>query len=429
MIPRIRMTWVHVRDSLWFLPTLLTLFSAALAAAITTAERRGLLLTSPESAWAFGGGAEGARGVLNVISGSLITVTGVVFSVTIVALQLASVQFTPRVLRNFTADRANQVVLGVFIGTFTYTLLVLRTVDSGNTPGDVFVPRVAVTLSVVLVLVSIGFLIFFINHAARSIQVATILWRVTRETVGHIRQLFPGRLAHDAPAPLPHPKPAGTPALVAAPRSGYLQAVDAKGLSRLARARKMVIRMELQIGDFALPGQPLASVWPPDALDAATAKQIVAGFIVGMERTPEQDVEFGIIEIADIAVKALSPAINDPTTALRCIDHLSEILLELARSAPLYDRMEGEGVFIARYTTFERAVGLAFDQIRHNGAENPTITKKLLSTFRDLRELVPEAHRAALAEQKDSFVEAAHSDIDNPVDLAAVDEAVERLSD
>ncbi|HEX8832435.1 MAG TPA: DUF2254 domain-containing protein [Longimicrobium sp.] len=425
MLARLQSRWVQVRDSLWFIPTVLTLVSAALAAAVTTAERRGLLVANPESAWAFSGGAEGARGVLNAIAGSLITVTGVVFSVTIVALQLASVQFTPRVLRNFTADRANQVVLGVFIGTFTYTLLVLRTVHSGDNPGEIFVPQIAVTISVILVLASIGCLIFFINHAARSIQVATILARVSRETICHVHKLFPEVLRDGDPAPRFVRAPDGEePGRVAAARSGYLQAVDMRGLSRLATARGVVVKMELQVGDFVLPGQPLASVWPAGAADDAVCGTVRGAFILGSERTPEQDVEFGIIEIADIAVKALSPAINDPTTALRCIDRLSEILLEIARRAPARDACPG---VILRHTTFERAVSLSFDQIRHNGAENPAITKKLLSTLLNLLELVPAAHQAPLLVHKDALLSAADSDIDNPVDRAAVVDAVERL--
>ncbi|MBA2243389.1 MAG: DUF2254 domain-containing protein, partial [Gemmatimonadetes bacterium] len=172
MLARLTMVWVKVRDSLWFLPALLTLLASGLAMLVVELEKRGVLALGDSDHWLLGGGAEGARGVLSAIAGGLITVTGVVFSVTIVALQLASSQFTPRVLRNFTADRSNQLVLGVFIGTFTYTLLVLRTVRSPTPDQEAFIPRIAVALAVGLVLLSIAFLIFFINHAARSIQVS-----------------------------------------------------------------------------------------------------------------------------------------------------------------------------------------------------------------------------------------------------------------
>jgi uncharacterized membrane protein len=227
MLARLSLVWTKVRDSLWFLPCVMTLAGAVLAVVITQAERRGAFDVEMLRSWVFGGGVDGARGVLEAISGGLITVTGVVFSVTIVALQLASTQFTPRVLRNFTADRGNQLVLGVFIGTFTYTLLVLRTVGSAGDRGDPFVPRVGVTVAVLLVLVSIGFLIFYIDHSARSIQVAAILERVTRRTMGDVHRLFPEQIGHGDEAAPTDPRPPGQPAVtVTAQSAGYLQAVD-----------------------------------------------------------------------------------------------------------------------------------------------------------------------------------------------------------
>lgn len=207
---RLRLLWTRVRDSLWFLPGVLTLVGAGLAITVTQLEEVGVFDVEILRSWAFGGGVDGARGVLGAIAGGLITVTGVVFSVTIVALQLASSQFTPRVLRNFTADRGNQLVLGVFIGTFTYTLLVLRTIRSADDGEDPFVPRVGVTLAVVLVLVAIGILIFYINHSARSIQVAAILERVAHRTIGDVRRLFPQEIGHPDEARPPDPcGPAG----------------------------------------------------------------------------------------------------------------------------------------------------------------------------------------------------------------------------
>jgi uncharacterized membrane protein len=395
MLSRLRLVWTKVRDSLWFLPGVLTLAGAVLAITLTQAEERGAFDVEVLRSWVFGGGVEGARGVLGAIAGGLITVTGVVFSVTIVALQLASSQFTPRVLRNFTADRGNQLVLGVFIGTFTYTLLVLRTIRSAADGEPPFVPRVGVTLALVLVLVAIGFLIFYINHSARSIQVAAILERVTRRTIGDVHRLFPKQIGHADPAEPPDPRP---PAAVTADSAGYLQAVDARSLFRLGRHRRLVIAMEPHIGDFILRGQPLASVSPPGEVDDEVCRQVRRAFLLGPERTPEQDVEFGIVEISDIAVKALSPGINDPTTALRCIDRLSEVLLELGTRAPprTWRTEEGHVHYLARHPTFERAAGIAFDQIRHFGASNPAIAGKLQETLTRLESLVHPSRRDVL---------------------------------
>jgi uncharacterized membrane protein len=430
MLTRLRLLWTRIRDSLWFLPGLLTLAGAVLAITITQAEERGVFDVEVLRSWVFGGGVDGARGVLEAIAGGLITVTGVVFSVTIVALQLASTQFTPRILRNFTADRGNQLVLGVFIGTFTYTVLVLRTIRSAADGEEPFVPRVGVTLAVVLVLVAIGFLIFYINHSARSIQVAAILDRVTRRTLGDVHRLFPEQLGHaDAAEPVDPRSEERPSTTVAAEAAGYLQAVDGRSLFRLGRDRRLVIAMEPYIGDFVLGGQPLATVSPLEEVDGEVCRQVRKAFVLGPERTPEQDVEFGIVEISDIAIKALSPGINDPTTAHRCIDRLSEILLEMGTRAPPrpWRTEEGNVHYLARHPTFERAVGLAFDQIRHFGASNPGIARKLLEVLTRLASLLPPARHPVLLAHSRAVLDDARARIETAADRAAVDEAARRL--
>lgn len=429
MLARLRLAWVRVRDSLWFLPGAFTALAAILAIAVTEAERGGVFDVDVLRSWVFGGGVDGARGMLQAIAGGLITVIGVVFSVTIVALQLASSQFTPRVLRNFTSDRGNQLVLSVFIGTFTYTLLVLRTVRSAADGESPFVPRVAVTLAVVLVLVSIGFLIFFINHSARSIQVAAILDRVAARTLGQVRRLFPERVGHADDSVFDARLPEREWATVAADAAGYLQAVDAQGLFRLGEGKQLMIVMEPELGTFVLPGQALARVSPPGAVDEDMRDRVRKAFVLGPERTPGQDVAFGLIEIADIAVKALSPGINDPTTAVQCIDRLSEILLELGtrRATDPWRTEEGEVHYLARELTFAGAVAVSFDQVRHYGAANPVIARKLLDALAGLVAQVPPARRDPLREQGHAVLSDARSRIENAADLASVEQAGRRL--
>ncbi|MBW3569972.1 MAG: DUF2254 domain-containing protein [Gemmatimonadetes bacterium] len=430
MPAKLRLVWIRVRDSLWFVPSVLTLVGALLAVGITQAEQGGAFDAEMLDSWLFGGGVEGARGVLEAIASGLITVTGVVFSVTVVALQLASTQFTPRVLRNFTSDRGNQLVLGVFIGTFTYTVLVLRTVRSAEEGGNPFVPRVGVTLAVVLVLVAIGFLIFYINHSARSIQVAAILDRVAGRTLDHVHRLFPDEIGHADAAEPPDPRPREQPSVtVTADSAGYLQAVDGRSLFRMGKDKELVIAMEPQIGDFVLPGQPLAKVSPPGAVDDEVCAHVRKAFLLGPERTPEQDVEFGIIEISDIAVKALSPGINDPTTAFRCIDRLAEVLLEMGTRAPPrpWRTEEGRVHYHARHPTFERAVGLSFDQIRHFGASNPGIVRKLLEVLARLASLVPPSRRPVLLAQAHAVLDDARARVESAGDRVGVEEAATRL--
>jgi uncharacterized membrane protein len=426
MFGRMWIVWHRVRDSLWFLPSLLTVLATLLAFAMTSAEMDGLVSLEMQLWWVFGGGVEGARGVLSAIAGGLITVTGVVFSITIVSLQLASSQFTPRVLRNFMADRGNQTVLGVFIGTFTYTLLVLRTIRSASDDGESFVPRLAVTIALVLVLVSIGFLIFFINHVANSIHVSTILERVSHRAVRDVERLFPEPVGEEDDSPHPDPRGANLDsAPIRAAGAGYLQGVDGDQLFELGKDRRVVIAMQPHVGDFVVPGQVLATVWPRDVVDEQSASQIRKAFAVGPRRTPGQDVEFGILEISDIAVKALSPGINDPTTAAHCIDRLTQILLALGtRSPPRAARTrEGRVHFLSRHTSFDRAMGVAFDGIRHFGASNPGVMLKLLENLAVLRGLVYGSRRATVVSYAGSVRRAARRQIEDSEDLARVEAA------
>jgi uncharacterized membrane protein len=397
---RLSLLWAGIRDSLWFVPTLCTLGAVLLATVIVRLDAQ-WNLEGALGGVLFSGGAEGARGVLTAVAGSLITVTGVVFSVTIVALQLASSQFTPRVLRGFMADRANQVVLGIFIGTFTYAVMVLRTVTAADETGPAFVPEVAVTMAIVFVLVSIGALIYFIDHAARSIQAAVILSREAEHTLHRIDRIFP-RHVGEPEAPPQVQAPTAAAGFVLADKSGYLLAVHADGLFELAEEKRMTIRMEPPIGGFVLPGEALATVWPKSAVDEALIQVVRESFLLGEERTPEQDAELGITVIGDMAVRALSPGINDPTTAMLCIDRLTEILVRLgAAPEPAAARtgQDGSVRLLARLTSFERAVSLAFDQIRHFGVGNPAIAKKLMDAMRRIGALVPAHQRLPLIEQ------------------------------
>jgi uncharacterized membrane protein len=407
---KLRTVWHQIRDSLWFLPSLLTL-AGGTAAVLLMRHNDDILgdVDVRELWWVFGGGSDGAQSVLQVISGSLITVTGVIFSVTMIVLQLASSQFTPRVLRQFMADRANQLVLGVFIGTFTYTLLVLRSVR-GDAMGEEHVPQVAVTGAVVLALVSIGFLIYFINHIARSVQAAVVIDNIAKDTLNVVRSVYPERLEDAeadgimaAAAAEIDIAPDGDDTLrVHALRAGYLQGVDYGSLGEIAGEKQLSIRVELEIGSFILPGQHVLTVTPAAAVPDRTMEEIRSALVVGDERTPRQDLKYGVLELMDIAVKALSPSVNDPSTAVNAIHRLSEVLLELAWRAN-GDRVlcadDGTVLVRGRRPLLDDTIGLAFNQIRHYAAENATVVIVLLRSLGELAALGPPHTRAAFTAQ------------------------------
>ena len=430
---RLKAAWAVVTDSQWFVPGGLTLAGVVLAVALLHVDQRGLLGSGTPPSWVYQGNADGARTVLSAIASSLITVTGVIFSVTIVAVQLASSQYTPRVLRNFSSDRGNQVVLGVFIGTFTYSVLVLRTARAGGGGTEELVPRLAVTGSIALVLVSVVALIYFIHHVARLIQVTEIIDRITRETVGNVHRMFPEHIgrADDSSAPDPGlPEHASVP--VCAAKSGYVQFVHEDRLFEVASQEQVVIAMRPKIGDYVLAGRPLAAVWAGGGpVSAELQRQIRRAFVLGPDRTPHQDVEFGMVQISDIAIRALSPSTNDPTTAIRCIDRLAEILAQLGSRNPPEPRRTRDGrvCFIASYTTFDVAVKVVYDDIRHFGAGIPLIAEHLLEVLGELVLLVPPDRGAPLAQQARAVLHSAREQITNPRDRADVEAKAAHFSE
>ncbi|HLL49035.1 MAG TPA: DUF2254 domain-containing protein, partial [Thermomicrobiales bacterium] len=349
------------------------------------------------------GGADGARGVLFAIAGTTLSVLGVVFSLTIVVLQIASAQFTPRVMRNLTGDRGTQVVLGVFLGTFTYSLLVLRAVRSpGEDGGDAgFVPVAAVAVAIGLALVSIAFMIYTINHVARSVQVAVIIKRVTHDTLDLLDEPLAAEikehldLNQDGWPPLDEPGE-----IVAAEGDGYLEAIDAGALLAAAETRGLTVRTEALVGSFLLTGAPLATVWPGGVVDAEMTEMLRSAFVFGPERTRQQDLELGIRQLADIAVRALSPAINDPTIATLCIDRLGQLLVRAA-SRDETEVVVGPngGRILLRGPSFARLTDVAFTQIRHYGSGDSVVAMHLMTTLREVAVRVPLSQQEALREQ------------------------------
>jgi uncharacterized membrane protein len=268
--------------------------------------------------------------MLSAIATSMVTVAGVVFSITIVTLSLTSTQYSPRVLRNFMRDRPTQVVLGVFVGIFAYCLVVLRTIRGGDE--GTFIPSLSVLGGMAYAFVGIGVLIFFIHHVAQSIQAASILARIADDTAAAIDHLFPQDLGR--------PQPAGQGAVtlpsgwtpVRSDRNGYVQAIDTEAVLRLAVESGRVLRLCVRGGDYVSPGTTLLQA-SGDDLGHDWAERARGSVIVGRQRSVEQDVAFGLQQLVDVALRALSPGVNDSTTACMCLDQLGTLLARLAGRA------------------------------------------------------------------------------------------------
>ncbi|WP_323780033.1 DUF2254 domain-containing protein [Thalassovita sp.] len=327
-------TWDRLRSSFWFLPSIMAI--CAMTAAIVL-----ILLDSLEasqlgwiSEWPYAFGPESARAILSAIAGSMITVAGVTFSMTMLTLQLASSQFGPRMLRDFMRDRGNQIVLGTFLSTFVYCLLVLASVRGSGSFS--FVPLIAVTFGMILAVASLATLIYFIHHIASSIRIETILAKLTAEACKTVERCFPEH--RDPSAPRPEQAMAEAPPQnfdddsrsVVSSDSGYIQSVDLDALLQMACENDLVIRIEARTGSFVSNGGALVTANPYGRVSDSVAENLGNAFSLGQERTPEYDIQFSLRRIVEIAQRALSPAINDPTTALYCLDRLGEVLETLA---------------------------------------------------------------------------------------------------
>ena len=434
---KFRQFWSNLRSSFWFMPSLIVVFSVAFAVALIEADSAGNDQWLTQWPRLFGAGAQGARGMMSTIAGSMMTVVGVTFSMILVVLALASSQYTSRILRNFMRSRITQVVLGIFAGIFTYCLIVLRTIRGGDE--GAFVPNMAVFFGFVLALGGVGALMFFIHHIASSIQASSIISSVAEETIAAIDRLFPEKLGQgpekDDDDQTLRPPSERIWRAVPASQSGYIQNVNNSALLRLARDRKTIVLMQHGIGEFVVQNTTLASLALEDQPDQETIATLQATFSISSHRTVEQDAAFGIRQIVDMALKALSPGINDTTTAVMCVDYLTAIMARIApRGIPSSRRYEeGELRVIAKGPSFESLLAESFDQIRGTAVGNVAIMLRMLGALQTIASMTvrPDRRRSLrdqvqwITEMADRTLESAHDRARIETRLAHVREALE----
>ncbi len=381
--------WELIRSSFWFIPGLMVFFAIAFSFIIINADRRLPAELLPFLDLLFTGGPDGARSILSTVAGSMITVAGVAFSITIVALTMASSQFGPRLLTNFMKDKGNQFVLGMFIATFIYCLLILSTVYSSE--NNVFVPKISVTFSLILALINVGVLIYFIHHVSTTIQADHIIAAVYDELLETFRRIFPIEIGHGkqenaglSPRSDPDEDKYQNTDPIYAIKSGYLQAIDGDGLLEIAGKYDIRFDLHYRPGEFIIINSPLLSIKHNERVDENLSKKIAQTFIVGPRRTPEQDAEYAIHQLTEVAMRALSPGINDPFTAMSCIDRLGSALSILTKRefpSPFRYDENNKLRIVAKPMTFGGIVNAAFDQIRQSSRANVAVTIRLLETF------------------------------------------------
>lgn len=433
---KLSLRWEHARTSLWFLPSILVAGAIILSTCLLRLDRE-LGTGYARGWWLFGGHAEGARTVLSVIASSLITVVAVAFSMTMVALQQASAQFSPRVLRSFTSDRGNQLVLGTYIGTFTYALLVLRRVREPADDGAGFVPAISISTGMLLALVSLGLLVYFVHHVAEALQVSTVLAAVRRELDRELSRLYPSKLGVSAaasgePAPVGSgrraPESTSSPpaeVVLVSEHEGYVRRIDERPLVSTGELGATHLAIEVQVGDYVRAGDILLRAecrTEPQRELVATA---AAAFQLDRDRSIREDPLFGIQQIVDIAVKALSPGVNDPTTAEQALDQLAGALTLLSsRTLPDPNRLLAGGLTCSfRTPTYEDFVSSAFAQVRRAARRDLHVSVYMLRLLHKMAGRATEpAYSAALARQRAELLAGFDRSNLTPAELTSLDD-------
>ena len=403
---RLQVLQSRITEGLWFVPFTATVAAWFLAWAIVRFDHgRGSIA---QTEWAFSGGAASAQQVLTTIATAVLGFTGLVFSITIVALQFAGSQFSPRVLLPLLRDRGTKIPLGVFVGTFVYTLVVLQSVRVTSDSSQPFVPGDAVTISIGLVLVTVLTFVYFVHHMANSIRVVSIIESVARETRHAIVEAYPeapesGRVGNGKgePARRAALEAAGasktSPALTA-PRAGAVTGFDSRALIALACREDVVLELTCAVGDFLPYGAPMVRIH--GGTTDASALHIAAGAIgIEVERTMQQDVAFGFRQLVDIAEKALSPALNDPTTAVESLDRIHDLLRRIVvRRIPDGVMHDAAGAvrLVVPTASWPDLVALGFSEILRYGEGSVQVARRMRAALDDLLSAAPPEREAPL---------------------------------
>jgi uncharacterized membrane protein len=433
-----------LRTNMWLIPAIESVAAVALFAVTVNidgaASHGDLRLPS----WVISGSPDAARQILASLAGSIITVVGVVFSIMIVALTLASQQFGPRMLRTFIRDRGSQVTLGTFVATFFYTMLTLISI------GSTFVPHLSVTVALGLTAIDLGMLIYFIHHIATAIQLPAVIASIAHDLARAIdAETAPsarGSLT-DSRGPAAGPPSAGTAVVhgpsaevlqarmgrsghvLAAPASGYLRFVRHATLVRIAAEFDAVIQLHHRPGHFITTGYPMATVWPPEAA-ARIGRKLESVHITGSLRTLSQDIAFGIDQLVEIAIRALSPAVNDTFTALTCIDWLGDSLCKIAvdwHPQPYHLDDLGAIRLITVPVSYERLVQRSFEKIRQASGGMPAVLIRQLDALYKVRAAAPADRSQVLLDQAAMIVRVSERTVPEEADQADISARYEAL--
>ncbi len=422
MSTRLRHRLVNARASFWLVPAAMVLGAALLAGVTLTMDSS--LAGSELPGWVYAGGADGAYSLLSTIAGSMVTVAGLGFSITIVALVMASTQFGPRLLNVFMRDVVSQATLGMFVATFTFCVLILRSIRGPAENGTPFVPQLSITVAIGMTLLSVAALIYFFHHVAQSIQAPKVAATVARDLDAAIGRLYPRNIGTAGPEPPAEDLPsAANDRPVISDSSGYVQVVDDARLLATAADRGICVRLLTRPGLFVVRGNPIMAV--KGTVSDKTVDALRSAVLIGDVRTPEDDIEFSVRQLVEVAMRALSPAINDPFTAMAAVDWLGAALARLAHEElPSRYRYDAKGKLrvVADVSTFGGITHTIFSRIRHYGGGSPMVLNRLLEAVAVFGPHVrSDSDRALVRAETESVLEMGRSLLTNKTDLEELD--------
>ena len=408
-IRRARKLWATLRVQLWLIPGAAAIFTFLLARVLVEVDR---VWIEQHDAWfLFQGTSSGARELVSTIASAMITFTGVVFSITVLVLQLASGQFSPRVLRSLLGDRHTQAAMATFVGTFVFALGLLLSIRGSSDDVQALVPALSVFVAFAFVLVSVGVFILYIHHISHSVRAITIITRIGDETRHTIEGMFPdvarGADDEDEPASNPEARDAA-PAIVRSTDRGALARVNSSRLFELACKHDALVELIPMVGDFVPYDAPVLRYWPAERTEVACA---LDALVFESERAPDQDPMFGIRQLVDIAQRALSPGVNDPSTAVQVLDAIHDLLRMLSRREfPDPVRVDQDGVprLILHRPSWDAFTHLALDEIREAGAGSSQVVRRLYALIDDCIAYAPVSRHAPLRVQRALLEAAAH---------------------
>lgn len=374
MLARAKKLLADLGETFWLVPMLMVLSSLFAAFALVQIDQSDAASSSILQDWIYDGGATGARTLLGAVASATVGVAGTVFSITIAALSLAAGQMGPRLLRNFTSDRGNQITLGMLLGTFCYALVVLRSIRTEPEGG--FVPHLSMSVAIVLAFACVAMLVYFVGHVAGRINVETVIELVSKDLRSAIHELT----AKD-PQPQSPPDEYWIGSLpLRDSRRGYLQHLDEEGLATWAAKHKVTIRLLIGPGDYVFPGATVALVAPPiDGAETAIRNATALGGCGSIS----SDLRFAVRQLVEVAVRALSPGINDPHTALAVLDRLGAALCDLV---PLHlptgvSIRENRPVLVVPHVQYDQLLDTMFNMIRQSAAAHPAISIRLIEVL------------------------------------------------